>query len=220
VSRAGLLALALVLLIGCAAAFARSERLKLERSPVARPKFERYLSPSCSCSHATSTMSVLLRRPERIDVSMLDTHGKHLATLVEGQEVPAGRASFEWNGHADDGQVVPDGVYRVEVRLENEDRTVLMPRTIVVDSVPPQVRTLEAVSGTNGILVRYRTDESVRAFLLWDGKRVAVGVRRSAGRGRLTWQPTGAEPTAGLALTAVDRAGNRFGPVPIAVAVP
>jgi hypothetical protein len=216
-SRTGLIAVALVLLIGSAAAFARSERLKLEPSPVAKPKFERHLSPICDCRTATSSLSFLLRRPERLDVSVVDSEGDHVATLVDSQDFNAGRISFEWDGREDSGEVSPDGIYRLKVRLEHDRRTILIPETIIVDSVPPRIRVLEAVSGADGILVRYDVDGRVRALLLDDGKIVIRARTRRAGTGRLTWQPMEKGAVTGLTLVAIDPAGNRSEPVPVVV---
>ena len=217
-SRTGLIAVALILLIGSAAAFTRSERLKLQRSPVGKPKFERHLSPTCDCHTATSTLSFLLRRPERLDVSVVDSEGDHVATLVDRQDFNAGRVSFEWDGRGDSGEVAPDGIYRLKVRLEHDRRTILIPETIVVDSVAPRIRVLEAVSGADGILVRYKADERVRALLLHDGKIVSRAPKRRVGTGRLTWQPMEKGTVTGLTVVAVDPAGNRSEPVLVAVA--
>jgi FlgD Ig-like domain len=215
VGRTALLVLALALLIGSAAAFTRSERLKLEPSPVANPKFDRHLSPTCGCPHAASTLSLLLKSPETLDASVVDSDGAHIATLAESQDLPAGRASFDWDGRADDGQVVPEGLYRLKVRLENDRRTILIPKTVLVDTTAPRLRIIEAVSGVDGLQVRYKTNEDARVILLLNGKKV----ERGSG-GRVTWQPMGAAAsTEGLTLVAVDRAGNRSDPVPV-VATP
>jgi hypothetical protein len=218
--RTALIVLAVALLVGSAAAFTRTERLKLAASPVAKPQFERHLSPACDCPHESSTLSLLLRRPERLDVSVVDSDGAHVATLADAQDSQAGRVSYEWNGLDDDGQVVPDGLYRLKVRLEHDRRTILIPKTILVDTVPPHVRVLEAVTADDGVLVRYRTNEGVRMQLLLDGKKVAHANKRTAGVGRLTWQPPGIPPASGLTLVARDKAGNRSEPVPISVATP
>ena len=212
--------LAVALLVGSAAAFTRTERLKLAASPVAKPQFERHLSPTCDCTHATSTLTLLLRRPERLDVSVVDADGAHVATLADGQESKAGRVSYEWNGRGDGGEVVPDGLYRLKVRLEHDRRTILLPKTVLVDSTPPNVRVLEAGTTDEGVAVRYRVNEGVRMHLLLDGKQVARDRKRTDGIGRLIWQPPGITPTSGLMLVAVDKAGNRSEPLPVSVATP
>jgi hypothetical protein len=182
---------------------------------VAQPEFDRHLSPRCGCLHATSTLSLLLKRPETLDASVVDSDGAHVATLAESQDFPAGRASFDWDGRGDDGQVVPDGLYRLKVRLENDRRTILIPKTVLVDTTAPRLRIIEAVSGVDGLQVRYKTNEDARVTLLLNGKKVERGRR-----GGVTWQPMGvAASTEGLTLVAVDRAGNRSQPVPV-VATP
>jgi hypothetical protein len=218
VGRTALIVLAVALLVGSAAAFTRTERLKLAASPLAKPQFERNLSPACDCPHATSTLTLLLRRPETLDVSVVDSDGAHVATLAEEQDTQAGRVSFEWDGRDDDGAVVPDGLYRLKLRLERDRRTILIPKTILVDTAPPRVRVLRAVAGPDGIAVRYRTNEGVRVLLLLNGKKVAHGGRRSGGVGRLVTKPMGIpNPLNGFTLVAVDRAGNRAEPLPVDV---
>ena len=185
---------------------------------MAKPKFERHLSPTCGCAHERAELTLTLRSPERLGVSVVDSDGAHVATLATSQDLPAGRASFDWDGRADDGRIVPDGRYRLKVRLENDRRTILIPKTILVDTVSPTVRVVDAVSTDEGLLVRYKTSEAVRAFLLLDGKRVAHAERKDPGTGRITWDEPGAQPTAGLTLVAVDRSGNRSEPVPVLAA--
>ena len=216
--RTALLVLAVALLVGSAAAFTRSERLKLEPSPVAKPKFDRHLSPTCGCPRESAELTLLLRGPERLGVSIVDSDGNHVATLAESQDLPAGRASFDWDGRADDGQVVPDGRYRLKLRLENDRRTILIPETILVDTEPPSLRDVEAVFTAESLLVRYKANEAVRAVLLLDGKKVAQGERRPSSGGRITWVGAGRPPTGALTLVGVDRAGNRSEPVPVPAA--
>jgi len=213
--RTALIVLAVALLVGSAAAFTRTERLKLALSPVAKPKFERHLSPTCDCPHATAQLSLLLRRPERLDVSVVDSDGARVTTLVEANNARAGRVAFAWDGRDDSGEVVPNGLYRLKVRLERDRRTILIPKTILVDTAPPRMQILEAVAGVDGVQVRYRASEAARAILLLDGKKVGHG-----SKGQVTWQPPGIPPAAGLTLVAIDKAGNRSEPVPVSVATP
>jgi len=220
VGRTALIVLSVALLVGSAAAFTRSERLKLAPSPVGKPKFERHLSPTCGCRHATASLSLLVRRSERLDVSVVDADGAHVATLARAQEAAAGRVGFAWDGRNDDGGVVEDGIYRMKVRLGRDRRTILIPKTVRVDSAPPSVRIVESVSGTEGILIRYRTNEAVRVLLALDGKTVVRASKRSPGIGRLTWQPGGTAPASGLTLVGVDQAGNRSEQEPVSVATP
>jgi len=132
VGRVALIAVSLALLIGSAAAFTRTEKLKLTPAPVAKPKFQRHLYPNCACPEAKVRLSLLFRRPERVDVSVVDPDGAHVATLVREKHLMAGRTSFRWNGRDDAGEVVARGRYRLQIRLVGDRRTILIPTTIVV----------------------------------------------------------------------------------------
>jgi hypothetical protein len=216
--RNGLIAVVLVLLGGSVAAFAWTEKLKLNPVPVTKVRFERHLSPTCGCRRATSRLIFRLRHPERLDVSIVDADGAHVATLAQGQDVPEGRVTFKWNGRDENGRVVPDGSYRAKVRLEHARRTILIASLIHVDTVPPHARVL-ALHGGAGVDLRYLSTEAARPLLLVDGKVVFRGERTPSGRARLEWP--GPWPGPGpytVMLVLVDRAGNRSPPTkPIVV---
>jgi hypothetical protein len=213
-TRTGLIAVVLVLLVGSAAAFAWTEKLKLEPAPVSKPEFDRHLSPSCGCRRATSHLSLLLRHSQDLDASVVDAEGNHVRTLVEGQHAPAGRVRLRWDGRGDNGQLVPDGIYRLRLRLHGDRRTILIPSAIHVDTKAPQGHVLgvQQTQSGPGLLVRYSSDETARALLLLDGEVVARGERHQAGDTRLRWSgplPAGSHE---VTLVLVDLAGNRSQP--------
>ena len=210
--------LALALLVGSVAAFTRTEKLKLAPAPVVKPEFDRHFSPGCNCRHATSHLSFLLRHRERIDVSVVNADGGHVATLAQGQDAPAGRVGFDWDGRGEDGRVVPDGVYRLKVRLERDRRTILIPSTIHVDTTSPKARVLGVQSGP-GLDVRYTSSETARALLVLDGKVVARGAKRRPGKARLVWDGPLPPGSPEVTVVLVDPAGNRSEPTqPVSVA--
>jgi hypothetical protein len=221
VGRRGLTVLALVLLVGSAAAFTRTERLKLAPSPVAKPKFERHLAPECGCRHATALLSLLFRRPEKVDVSVVDADGGHVATLVRGRDERGGRRSFRWDAKDDEGRVVSDGLYRLRIRLVKDRRTILIPTTIHVDTLPPRVEVL-SVTAAAGVTVRYRTSEAAKVLLEVDGKVVERGEFERRGAHTLTWAGPFMTPGAHqVSLVGIDRAGNGSEPtVPVSVESP
>ena len=130
--RIALIVLTVALLVGSAAAFTRTERLKLAPSPVAKPRFDRQLYPDCGCKDRRARLSVLFRRPEQVDVSIVNIDGAHVATLARRKPVLAGRTSFVWRGRDDTGKTVRRGRYRLQIRLVSARRTILIPTTIVV----------------------------------------------------------------------------------------
>jgi hypothetical protein len=214
--------LAVTLLVGSVAAFTYTQRLKLERSPVGTARFDRWLSPECDCPRATAMLSFQLRERERIDATIVDADGDFVKMLLASSEERAGQVRTEWDGRDEAGRVVPDGEYRVRVRMRDKRRTIVIPVDIHVDTVPPRARLL-GVSGTtlapgDRIFLDYETNEFGRPLLLVDGKPAAGGPEREpAGVKTLTWAgralrkllPPGIYS---VSLVVEDRAGNRSEP--------
>ena len=192
-------ALALVLLAATAAAFAVAERLKLERSPVTAPRLDRLLSPTCACPTGVASLALTLRRPDRIDVSIVDSDGDHVRTLVTDAERPRGVARFRWDGRDDQGDAVRDGRYRLRIHLDRAERTITVPTPVRVDGTPPAVELVEvrpsgALISPDGdgrrdrVLFRYRASEIAYATLVVRGTFAVRGRYYPAGPGRVSWR--------------------------------
>ena len=216
------LLIVLVLLGATAAAFAVTERLKLERSPVTGTKVDRVFSPVCECSRDVAVISFVLRRRETVTVDVLESGGRSIRTLVRMQREPAGRVSYTWDGRDNLDRIVPEGVYRPRVQLERNGRTIVLPNPIRVDTTAPRVSLVSVfprVFSPDGdgrrdrVTATYRTDERAGVVMLVDGRqRVQSKFRRVEGKlvwfGRIdgrTVRPGAYE----IRLRAVDRAGNR-----------
>lgn len=209
--------LALALLLGTMAAFTYTERLKLERKPVANARFDRWLSPVCECPQETARFSFALREPELIDVTMVNEDGDTVRVLEAGLRQPAGRVILTWDGRDESGRIVPDGAYRVRVRLRDERRTIAIPVDVHVDTEAPDVR-LRGISPTSlgpgdELRVRYRASEVSTPILIVDGEEVARGSRGQAGARTARWAGLVEELALSpriysLALAVEDRAGN------------
>jgi hypothetical protein len=116
---------------------------------------------------------------------------------------------------------VPDGDYRVRVRMRDERRTIVIPVEVHVDTVPPRAR-LAGVSNTTlapgeSIRLTVETNEFGTPLLLVDGEPAAAGPSGKPGRREVVWagRADGAELPPGLyAVTIVveDQAGNRSEP--------
>ena len=219
--RPGMTLLAVGLLLGTVAAFTYTEVLKLERSPVGGARFDRWLSPVCDCPRETAALSFELRQPERISVAVVDSDDELVRALASGIERPRGRVTFTWDGRDDAGAVVPDGAYRLRIRLLDERRRIVVPEDVMVDTRAPRVR-LREVSPTvltsgETLVVRYRSDEGGVPILVVDGLEVLRGERRPAGARRLVWPDAVTEGMlapgfADVALVVEDAAGNRSEP--------
>ena len=212
----------LALLGATAAAFAFTERVKLERSPITGTKVDRVFSPVCECARNVAVISFVLRKKGTVTVDMLDTGGRRVRRLVRGREELKGRVSYTWDGRDDLERVVDEGVYRPRVELEERGRTIVLPNPIRVDTTAPRIRLLRVlpqVFSPDGdgrrdrVTARYETDELARAMMLVDGSRRVLSKFRST-EGQLIWfgrasgQPV-RPGTYEIRLRAFDRAGNR-----------
>lgn len=214
--------LLLALLAGTTTAFALTEALKLERSPVSRPRFKSVFSPTCACPRETARLAVKLRKADTIDAFMVDADGNSVRTLVSAEPRAPGRTVFRWDGRDDQGAVVPDGTYRLRLHFAKADRTIVIPNTVRVDTRAP---TIELVSleprrlelGAESATIVERVSERARPILLANGEVVLRGVVGEPGRTTFTWDGTaGGEPLSpgryALTLEAQDPAGNVSAP--------
>jgi hypothetical protein len=211
VARRWKLLLAVALLVGSVAAFSYTEKLKLTRSPVGVPRFERWLLPGCDCPQESVDLSFLLRKPQRVDVDIVDADGEAVRVLASGEQLPQGRVEYTWDGRDEEGAVLPDGPYRVRVRLLDDRRTIVIPVDIRVDTTPPLVEGVRVVPArvTAGgeVEIRFRTNEFGTPLLYVDGELAERGPAGAPGRRRLTWAPPG-PGSYRLDVAVEDRAGN------------
>lgn len=106
--------------------------------------------------------------------------------------------------------LAPDGRYRIEVDLEDADRTFELPQAVSLDTVSPNVRVVSApdrVRFGSRVRISYRVTEPAHGILYVNGvKRVGPTYtkRRAA---QLQWKPR-RPGRYRLQLGAVDPAGN------------
>jgi hypothetical protein len=210
------------LLAATAAAFAVTERLKLERSPITGTKVDRVFSPVCECARDVAVVSFVLRRRETVTVDLLDDGGESVRTLVRDRREPAGRVSYTWNGRDNADRIVAEGLYRPRVLLERNGRTIVLPNPIRVDTTAPRVRIVRVFprvfspdgdANRDRVTATYKIDERARAMMLIDGQR-RVLAKFPSREGKLVWfgRVNGRQVRPGVyevRLRAVDRAGNR-----------
>jgi hypothetical protein len=204
------------LLGGSAAAFAVTERLKLERSPVLGTQVGKVVSPF---SGRRVKIRFRLRKSDSLSLAIVDSHDR-VVRAFNSHRVRAGLKKYRWNGRDDVGNPVPDGTYRPRVHLSSEHRTILLPNPIVVDTKTPHIslsRTSLKVVSPDGdaiddyLTVFFHTSEPARAVLYANGRKVVQ--LKSFNAHSLKWGRRNGMPTkAGdyrLWLRAVDQAGNR-----------
>jgi len=219
---------AAALLGGSAAAFAFTEHLKLEKSPVYNTQVGKQLGPNCRCQHDHVGIQFTLRKPDRLSLVVVDSDGKVVRTLLMPTPVRAGRQRFQWKGRDDSNQVVPAGTYKPRLHLANEHRTILMPNPINVDptaptialvSLAPRVFSPGRAFRRDHVSISWRASEPVQALLYVDGE-LRVHRKRFIEKGTFPWLGTAPALPAGryhLVLRAVDRTGNLSAGVPLGV---
>jgi hypothetical protein len=202
------------LLAATATAFAVTERLKLEDSPVIRTTFASRFSPKL----VDERIGFRLRREEDIRLDIANSRGTIVRHGVGSGVFGQAYHQFAWDGRDDSGRIVPDGTYHIELTLKDEDRTIEFPGPVVVDSTPPTIESVtirhrvfspDGDRRADNVDVRYKLNEQAYAILFVDGKRVGRSYRKKA-TGSYPWYAHGKRPGEyRLALAAQDLAGNK-----------
>ncbi len=206
------------LLVATAAAFAITEHLKLEKSPVSIGQISSVLSPVCDCPTAKAHVRFKLRQTGRVTVVIVDADGHKVATIAPNVLARAHSPQhFPWDGRTEAGHRAPDGVYYPWIQLPH--RTFQLNNKIVLDTVPPQVlsppQALKPVllaGPGRSVAIRYGFSEKAHALVYLDGQRIIVG-RKTAPQAKIKWNgKLDGEPVrAGrhvLEIGAQDLAGN------------
>ncbi len=204
------------LLGGSAAAFAVTERLKLERSPIFATRVGKVVSPA---SGRRVPIDFRVRKADDLSVAIVDSNDHVVRALIPSHHVRPGPQQLTWNGRDDSGSPVPDGLYRPRVHLAGEHRTILLPNPIAVDTKVPHISltrtSLEVVSPDGDAIddyltVFFHTSEPARAVLYANGRRV-VKVKSFSAHS-LKWGKRNGMPTKPgvyrLWLRSIDAAGN------------
>jgi hypothetical protein len=204
------------LLGGSAAAFAVTERLKLERSPVTHTRVGKFVS--CESGRRV-LISFRVRHGDRLSLAIVNSKDEVVRALIASHSVHRGRQTYTWNGRDDADKCVSDGTYKPQVHLAGAHRTIVLPNPIDVDTKAPHialVRTNLQVVSPDGdtrrdyLKVFFRTTEPARAVLFANGHRVVK--QKSFKASSLQWGRRNGMPTKPglylLYLRAIDQAGN------------
>lgn len=89
-------------------------------------------------------VSFRLKRGETVDVAVVNEQGDAVRELASGLSLKAYSRSpvLTWDGRDGSGEVSPDGRYRIRVTLRREGRSVVLPRSFLLDTTPPRVRVI------------------------------------------------------------------------------
>jgi hypothetical protein len=228
VARIASTVLVVALLAATAAAFALTQGLKLQKSPIFGTRVPLpVFSPVCGCDKDMARIVFKLRQPDRIDVSIVDGD-EVVRTIERGTSYPKGPVVIRWDGRDDAGRILPEGEYRPRIHVRGEHQTITLPNPIRIDVTPPviqDVRVLPRVLSPDGdgrsdkVRVRYRLNEPARGALVVNGKRQGLGTLFARTEDTIIWTgKADGRPVRpgvyGLQLLAIDPAGNRSSRTP------
>lgn len=215
-------------------AFFVAQRLKSTPTVLQKVRGDRVFSPNGDGRKDALEVRFRIKTTDVISVDAIDEDDAVVASLVEDRRLRAQTPiGVRWNGRDERGDLLPDGVYRLQVTLRNEGRTVVVRRRYRLDTTPPAPE-LAGVGPTDGpgpeLLpnregeVRIETgptgpDPSVAIFRT-DGDRPRLITRLPLEDRVATWDGVvGGKPVfAGTYLAVAqwrDRAGNLGSSVPI-----
>src|SRR5882672_2673596 len=129
--------LALLLILATATAFAVTQRLKLEPSPISQTRVDGVFSPVCRCASKAANIDFSLRRADHVRIAIRTGSGE--VTVAEGS-FPRGDVHARWDGQDASGELVPDGIYYPLVHLQRAGRTIDLPNPIRVVTIRPSIR--------------------------------------------------------------------------------
>ena len=189
-------ALVAALLVASGLAFAITERLKLTPSPILGTEVpNKFFSPVCECKSDVAVIRFRLRKPDTVDVEILNRSGTVVRTLARRQPEAAGPIEFIWDGRDELGAVAPEGLYKPRVRLQKQRRTITLPNPFRLDITRPRfvasaVRPLAFSPDGDGrndvVRARYRLSERSQVSLIVDGRRQVLK-RGSKASGVVQW---------------------------------
>lgn len=103
-----------------------------------------FFSPNGDGRFDRARASFRVRRADRVTVTVVDSRGDEVRELLDGRRVRRGRRlRVAWDGRTADGRPAPDGVYRIRTSLRRQGRSATLPRDILKDTRPPDVRVTE-----------------------------------------------------------------------------
>jgi hypothetical protein len=195
---------------------------------------QRPFSPNGDGIRDVKHFSIAVRKADRLTVDVLDTRGNDVRRLADDLVVtPSRPGRVSWDGRTDDGGKAPDGFYEVRVSMHRSGRSVIVPKTLRIDTRPPKpyVRAVQpgriVGPGTSDILVNVArvsrhtpTDIAVWRTDTPQSRRVATGqIPPGLHRWRWDGKVAGLPAPSGTYLFQVavtDQAGN-LGRVPARV---
>jgi hypothetical protein len=128
-----------VLVVATVGAFFLAQRVKRTPGAISRYSMRGFCSPNGDGRFDGCRLSFLLKRGDDVTVRVIAPNGDAVRTLVSDQSLTAFRQlRVRWNGRTDTGAKAADGIYRFQVNLRRQGRSILVPRVLSLDTTPPR----------------------------------------------------------------------------------
>lgn len=143
----------IVLLALTVAAFGLSQRLKREPLLIDRVSYlaegvpegapnRTVFTPNGDCGRERIAIRFRSTRTDLADISVVTAEDRPVRTLASDRFLRRYREyRFTWNGRGDSGNELPPGRYRVRIRLQQNDRDLLLPGRMRLRKPPPDPST-------------------------------------------------------------------------------
>jgi hypothetical protein len=222
-----------VLVVATIAAFFVTQQLKGEFPLVIRFATKpAHFSPNGDGYRDSSDIGFDLSEPASVSFMVIDAEGTEVRQIFSDRRLAGDeKHRFTWDGRNDEGNVVPEGTYRMRVVRRDESRVIDSVKEITVDTVPPRVTLISAepsviAASLSGeppqVELRYRGPKNkapvVRVFRTGEGeprivRRFRGGPDRTATwDGRVSAGPERTEPAPegdyAFTVAVRDKAGN------------
>ena len=172
--------LVVALLAATAAAFALTQGLKNQPAAIFGTDVDPVFSPVCGCDSEQASIAFKLRKPDRLDVTVVDGSEHVVRTIERGVHYAQGPVEIAWDGRDDAGKVLPEGEYKPRIRLRGDRTTYTLPNPMRIDVTPPRLDRVAVVPKAfspdgdrrgDSVTFRYRLSEPGRGLLFVNGKR-------------------------------------------------
>ncbi|MCW2973157.1 MAG: hypothetical protein JWN72_1430 [Thermoleophilia bacterium] len=128
----------LLLFVAAAAAAAAVflvHRIEARIGPFNEPYVTQVISPNGDGVQDEALVRFRTKQPERLTITLVDEHGKLARTIRRGR-FTARPVKIPFPGFDNDGHVLPDGSYRVEIRRAGDDRVYGPAKALEIDTRP------------------------------------------------------------------------------------
>jgi len=131
-----------LLVVATFGAFFAAQRLKHTPTALQQIKGNTLFSPGANTYgfNDAARISFVVKRADDYTVEVIDRDGDVVRTLV--RDLPSKKYRklplMTWDGRTDAGRRAPDGNYRYRVTLRREGRSIVIRKTVRLDSTPPK----------------------------------------------------------------------------------